>query len=180
MSSTREKRKRKGWRHEVELAAALNQIPIGYRPEDGKPLFMFTHEEMKQLKPAKVIEQWRRDHDPIRHEDGGPEEHWNLTWRPTKAHEKKSGKEQTQRGKDRKIARRLDRHAVAMAKKHGVEIDSSKPYAITREGRFGALATAELIEATMSGPAPKPKAIMAGSKASKYKKKLNGKTELRK
>lgn len=181
MASTKNKRKRKGWGRYVELAAALNQIPIRYRPEDGKPIFMFTHEQMQELSAKQVIAQWRRDHDPIRFEDGGPEAHWNLTWRVAKAHELKSGREQTQRGKDRKIAKRNQGHVQAMVNKGKAPPaliafhadNKASGFAITKAGHFGRQASSELRRAFV-GPRL-GKRPMPHGRNSKTKRTMRGK-----
>jgi hypothetical protein len=107
-----------------------------------------------------------RDHDPVKHEDGGPDLHYNLTWTLRPQHRIKSAQQQRQKKRDRKIAERNAKHGAAMASK-------GTDYAIRKDGTFGTSASAFLIEKTMGkGWKRQP---MPHGRNSKTKRKLNGK-----
>lgn len=138
-----------------KLAAALLE---SMRPDEhGNWVRVISHAEAQMMTADQIISLFQFHHDPIAEEDGGPAEAWNLTPTLIKAHRKISGKQRTQSAKDRRIAEANARHAERMA-----------------ENR----------RAILAAPASPPtrarrQAVMPGSRASPYKRKFNGKTELR-
>lgn len=71
----------------VKLAAAL----LTLRHEvDGALVPIFTFEEAQQLTAEQIISLFQFDHYPIRHDDGGPLEPWNLVPKLIMAHRKKT------------------------------------------------------------------------------------------
>lgn len=67
----------------IKLASAL----LTMRHEvDGKLVPIFTFEEAKALSAEQICSLFQFDHYPIRHDDGGPLEPWNLVPRLIKAH----------------------------------------------------------------------------------------------
>lgn len=64
----------------VKLAAALLQMK---RPDaDGVLQPVIPYEHAKLMTAAQIISLFRFDHYPIRHENDGPDEPWNITPRP--------------------------------------------------------------------------------------------------
>ncbi len=158
--SSKAKRARRYIRHAEELAAALRQIPIGI-DELGRIVPSLTYEEAKQLGAERVIGMFDRDHDPIKHEDGGPDLHFNLTWTLRPQHRIKSAQQQRQKKRDRKITETNAKHAAAMTNK-------GQGYMVTKNGKFGQAASPELRKSFGSRPMPY-------GRNSKLKRKLSGK-----
>lgn len=73
----------------VKLAATL----LTLRHEvDGQLVPIFTFEEAQALSAEQICSLFQFDHYPIRHDDGGPIEPWNLVPRLIKAHREKTAK----------------------------------------------------------------------------------------
>lgn len=71
----------------IKLAATL----LTLRHEvDGELVPIFSFEEAKALSAEQIISLFEYDHYPIRHDDGGPVEPWNLVPRLIQAHRKKT------------------------------------------------------------------------------------------
>jgi hypothetical protein len=59
---------------------------------DGKLVPIFTFEEAQALSADQIISLFQFDHYPIRHDDGGPAEPWNLLPRLIREHRIKTAK----------------------------------------------------------------------------------------
>lgn len=80
----------------VKLAAALLQL------RDDAGALLIPYEDGKLMTADQVISLFHFDHYPIRHEDGGPDEPWNLPPRLIAAHRHKTAtidKPQSAKGK---------------------------------------------------------------------------------
>lgn len=74
----------------TKLAAALLQI---LRPdENGNLVPVIPYEEAKTLTDSEIISRFELDHFPLRKIDGGPDEPWNLVYRPKAEHREKTRK----------------------------------------------------------------------------------------
>jgi len=74
--------------HREELAAALRELAV---LRGGALEHALTYEEAKLMTADQVISLFQRDHG-IHHTIGGPDEHWNLTWRFIGEHREKTNK----------------------------------------------------------------------------------------
>lgn len=92
----------------VCLAAALLQLT------DANGERLIPHEDAKRMSADQIISLFVRDHDPVRHEHGGPDEPWNLTYRFIRPHRKKSGQERTEMARERDVRRTVDEHVQRM------------------------------------------------------------------
>lgn len=109
-----------------------------------------SHDEAKMLTAHQIVSLFDFDHYPIEERDGGPAVAWNLTPRLKPEHRKKTGADAKRRAKGKRLQKAQAAHVEAIAAK------ASEFPARTRQ-----------------------KSVMPGSRASKYKRKLNGKVELR-
>lgn len=98
-----------------KLAAAL--LMCMGPDETGRLVRLIPHHEAVQLTAEQIISLFQFDHDPVREEDRGPAEAWNLTPRLIVPHRRKTAREATQRAKDRSIGRSNAAHAARMAAK---------------------------------------------------------------
>lgn len=138
-----------------KLAAALLMC---MRPDgNGGWERIISHHEAVMMTADQIISLFQFHHDPIAEEDGGPAVAWNLTPTLIQAHRKISGRQRTEAAKSRRIRATQAEHVVRLA------------------ARSGQAPPAELRETVRV----KPKAVIAGSRASKFKRKMNGKVELR-
>lgn len=127
----------------VELAAALLQIPaitedealdmaveiLGHtganvprwRLKEVVQAARFggiPHDHAKEMTAHQIRSLFARDHYPIRKEDGGPDEPWNITWRFRRAHIDKTAKvDAPDAAKSRDIRKAQAKHLGAMARK---------------------------------------------------------------
>ena len=142
-------RKRKSISLRVQLAAALCQI--GCIP--------YAH--ARAMTPEQVRSLFALDHFPIPHTFGGTDDHWNLEFRFVKSHREKTRRMDTpaikkvRRAEKRRAAEELEKSS-ARERVHAADISPGR------------------VQKTA-----KRKQVMAGSKASNWKRKLNGKTEKR-
>jgi hypothetical protein len=81
----------------TDLAAALCQIK-GCSCDRLVP-----HDVAKTKTARQIIALFHRDHYPIAHADGGPDTHWNLTWRIKADHASKTRRDMKQFAKDRRL-----------------------------------------------------------------------------
>lgn len=109
-----------------------------------------SHDEAKMLTAHQIVSLFDFDHYPIEEQDGGPAVAWNLTPRLKPEHRKKTGADAKRRAKGKRLQKAQAAHIEAMAAKV-----SERPEAQRRT------------------------AVIPGSRASKWKRKLNGKVELR-
>jgi hypothetical protein len=94
------------------LAAALCAL----RGKDGERLI--PHEDAKLMTAHQVISCFQFNHYPIRHEAGGPAEHWNLDPELIPAHREITAKRDVpQIAKTKRSARKHAGHKAAMAAK---------------------------------------------------------------
>jgi hypothetical protein len=81
----------------IELAAALCQLK-------GCSCQRLIPHEIAKLKTARqIVGLFDRDHYPIAHADGGPDAHWNLTWRLKAEHRTKTRVDVKQMAKDHRL-----------------------------------------------------------------------------
>lgn len=131
----------------IKLAAALLQL----RDERGE--LLIPHEHAKLMTADQIISLFAFDHYPIRYDDGGPAEPWNLQPLTILAHRRKTAKI------DIPQMRKADRLRKAK--------DALDTYLTTGE----------------KPPLPKrkknPSRPMMGTKASGFKKRMDGRVEAR-
>lgn len=106
----------------TKLAAALLML----RDEHGERLI--PHEHAKLMSAEQILSLFQWDHYPIRHEDGGKDEAWNLTPRMIIPHRVKTAKKDAPEGaKGRRLRSKQDEHLRAMAYKLADEIADTVP-----------------------------------------------------
>lgn len=139
-----------------KLAAALLMC---MRPdESGKLVRLISHEEAKHMTADQIISLFQFDHFPITEQQGGQAVAWNLEPRPIIEHRKKTATVDTPaRAKAKRLAKKEAQHQAVMAAKYGVS-----PAGVP-----------------LRPAKPKGKAVMPGSRASKWKRKVNGSVERR-
>lgn len=104
--------KRKAVPLEVKVAAALLML----KDEHGERLI--PHEHAKLMSAGQILSLFHWDHYPVRHEDGGPDEPWNLTPRFAEAHREKTAKvDAPEAAKGRHLRKKEAEHRFAMGLK---------------------------------------------------------------
>lgn len=99
----------------TKLAAALLMLR-----DDETGELLIAHEHAKLLVAEQIISLFQADHYPIRKDDGGPDEPWNLTFRLIVAHRKKTAKiDIPQMAKSARLRSKEAHHAAVMAAKTG-------------------------------------------------------------
>lgn len=171
-------RKRRKLNLTEKLAAALMFQPLRDetgRPElgpDGRLQYAFSLEEVQGMTAAQLVSLWQFDHGNLHaygSKEFGPDEidrdaYWNHTPRLIMAHREKSARDTRKVAKTRRIRKAAHKHAQRVAEDRGAPSDVS----LRAPGKRGAGHRKVLI----SG-ARKPQW------KSKWKRKLNGRTELR-
>lgn len=150
----------------TKLAAALMRVPQVDRhgrpvcDAGGRLLYALDYAEAKQMTAAQVLSLFDWDHD-ILHALGGCDEFWNLTPRFRPQHREKSRGDTSRVAKTKRVADKHSQHLARLA-------DRGK-------------APAAAILAPQPRPQKKrrPKAVMPGARASKYKRHMNGRVSLR-
>lgn len=146
----------------TKLAATLCQMMR--TNDEGKLERIISHEDAKAMSEESVLSLFQFDHWPIRHEMGGPSEHWNLTPRTIYDHRKKSAKkDQPEIAKGTRIEKKQQAFRQKILAKTGQEDIQAK--------EAGASATRPQAR-LKSRPMP-------GTKASGLKKRFNGRVEQR-
>jgi|SRR5215510_184074 len=82
-----------------------------------------SYEDSKSMTANQICSLYQFDHHPIRYADGGSNHPSNLTPRLIIQHREKTKSDATERSKERKIRRAIDKHAQKMLLKpnrHGV------------------------------------------------------------
>lgn len=98
----------------VKFAAALLML----RDEKGE--LLIPHEHAKLMTADNIISLFQADHYPIRKDDGGPDEPWNLEHRLIAAHRKKTAKiDIPQMAKSQRTRDTEALHSAKMALKAG-------------------------------------------------------------
>lgn len=151
-------------RAEVELAAALLQIPVLHSDGSWGPIVSFH--EAKQMTPAQIRSLWQRHHYPIPHEDDGPDEHWNLLWRPIMPHREDTKAGRKTAKKSSRVRARVTAHQRKLIAKAGRQLSQLRE-------------TAEaLVVATTTEPKQKRSRWgsrkMRGGRDDEWKKPLRG------
>lgn len=118
---------------------------------------VIPHHEAVMMTADQIISLFQWHHDPIAEADGGKAVAWNLTPTFIIPHRKISARQRTEAAKSRRIRAAQAEHVTRLA------------------ARSGQTPQAELRETVR----PKPKAVMPGAKASKWKRKMSGRVELR-
>lgn len=99
----------------VGLAAALLQLPGADIPL----------EHAKLMTADQIISLFHRDHWPIRKEAGGPDEPWNLHWKPIMVHREKTAKiDIPEIAKGKRLRKDQASHNVVMAVKAGEPVEA--------------------------------------------------------
>lgn len=110
--------KRKHISLETKLAAALLMLRDG----SGELLIQYEHGQLMTANQICSLFQW--DHWPIRHEDGGPNEPWNLTPRLIQDHRRKTAKiDAPEAAKGRRIRESVRQHVARLLAK----VDADTP-----------------------------------------------------
>lgn len=103
-------------RKSVSLSTKLAAALLMLRDEHGERLI--PHEHAKLMGDDQILSLFQWDHYPVRHEDDGPDEAWNLTPRLKAAHREKTSKiDIPQSAKKKRILRRETEHRNALASK---------------------------------------------------------------
>src|SRR5262245_61355569 len=103
----------------TKLAAALCQM---LRDDGaGKLVPVIPYEDAKLMTADQVLSLFHFDHYPIRRDDNGPDEHWNLVPRPILEHRKKTAEV------DRPQMAKADRIRVADAQRRLLPKGSAAP-----------------------------------------------------
>lgn len=98
----------------VKLAAALLML----RDENGE--LLIPHEHAKLMSADQIISLYQFDHYPIRKDDDGPDEPWNLEPKGIMRHRKKTAEiDVPQMAKADRLQGNATLHAAAMASKRG-------------------------------------------------------------
>ena len=109
-----------------QLAAVLLTMLV---EEDGKLVPFIDHETAKKLTPEQIISLFHRDHYPVRKEQGGPDAHWNLVFRPIMEHRHKTAKidKPAIAKSDRLSAAQAETRRKMLAKAGADETDGDSP-----------------------------------------------------
>lgn len=114
--------KRKAIPLEVKVAAALLMIV------DKHGERIIPHEHAKLMSAGQILSLFHWDHYPVRHEDGGPDEPWNLTPRFAEAHrEKTSTVDAPEAAKGRHIRAKEAEHQRRIAVGRGIIAEMMDP-----------------------------------------------------
>jgi hypothetical protein len=104
----------------TKLAAALLTI---VRPDEhGELRRVISHADAQNMTAVQIISVFVWDHDPIRHEAGGPALPWNLTPRPIIEHRRKSAK--------------IDAPAIAKGKRLRTEQEAFRRRLLEKSGQI--------------------------------------------
>jgi hypothetical protein len=96
----------------TKLASALLQL----RDDQGQ--LLIPYQDSKLMTADQVVSLFHFDHYPVRHEDGGPADPWNLVPRMILEHRRKTAKvDAPEAAKGRKVRKAADHHQARMAAK---------------------------------------------------------------
>lgn len=139
-------------RKRIPLEIQLAAALLAHRREDGSPVITF--QEAKTLTPKQIRAKFDLDHYPCPVWAGGIDAPWNLVFRPKSEHRKKTAK--------------VDIPAAAKSKR--IRAD---------EAAFRQRMLSPDVSAKADRPQNEKARALPGSKKSRYRKKLNGRVELR-
>lgn len=135
----------------TKLAAVLLEMKVA--DENGQLVPLIDREMAKNMTAAQVISLWQFDHYPVPKALGGSDHPTNLVARPIMEHRTKTAK--------------IDVPAIAKSARISASHEDFKR-------RLLAKATGAETE-----EAPKRKALIAGSRGTPFRKKINGRVERR-
>lgn len=136
----------------TKLAAVLLEMKVA--DEAGNLVPLIDREMAKQMTADQIVSLWQWDHHPVPKALGGSDHPTNLTPRPIIEHRIKTAK--------------VDVPTIAKSNRLSAQHQEFQRKMLARTG-----------QAEAAEEAPRRKAVIAGSKASGFKKKLNGRVERR-
>lgn len=160
------KRKRKKPTLRMIAAAALLFQPV--RDRQGRPVldangcltYAISLDDAKRMTADQMLSLWDMDHDAL-HALGGSDDWWNFTPRLRPEHRQKSRGDTSRVAKAKRLAEQHQQHLARLAQ------------------RGKAPAAIELAPRARPEKKRRPKAVMPGARASRYKRHMDGRISLR-
>lgn len=120
----------------TKLAAAL--LTMRRPNEQGELEPIIDHESAKRMTVDQILSIFHWDHYPIRKEQGGPDEHWNLEPKPILEHRHKTAKkDQPEIAKSKRLAPAHEefRQRLLTRGSRGDAEGAGEPAVISRQAR---------------------------------------------